>query len=270
VAGVYQAMLGQSSSATSGLAINSLVEQGATTLAELNDGYRYARTRCGEMIVDLIRDDLVGQPVQVIVGEGKRKRVIQLNTPMQHPETGEVVMMNDVAQSVTKVTLSDVPSTPAYRQQMMQQLSQVVQALPPQAQAILAPAFVELSELPDRKAIADQMRMALGIPDVDDSQEDPEKQQMMQQIQQYEQAIQQMQQAPQMLAAQAKQAEIELKQAELQMKAQSQQFSDQKTQAETQKILADTELAGQKTALEVESAVIHNRKAMLESELESI
>jgi len=270
VAGVYQAMLGQSSSATSGLAINSLVEQGTTTLAELNDGYRYARTRCGEMIVDLIRDDLVGQPVQVIVGEGKRKRVIQLNTPMQHPETGEVVMMNDVAKSVTKVTLSDVPSTPAYRQQMMQQLSQVVQALPPQAQAILAPAFVELSELPDRKAIADQMRMALGIPDVDDSQEDPEKQQMMQQIQQYEQAIQQMQQAPQMLAAQAKQAEIELKQAELQMKAQSQQFSDQKTQAETQKILVDTELAGQKTALEVESAVIHNRKAMLESELESI
>ncbi|MEY4932835.1 MAG: hypothetical protein RLZZ403_1155, partial [Pseudomonadota bacterium] len=270
VAGVYQSMLGQNSNATSGMAINSLVEQGTTTLAELNDGYRYARTLCGEMIVDLIRDDLVGQPVQVIVGEGKRKRAIQLNTPMQDPETGEVVMMNDVAKSVTKVTLSDVPSTPAYRQQMMQQLSQVVQALPPQAQAVLAPAFVELSELPDRKAIADQMRMALGIPDVDDNQQDPEKQQMMQQIQQYEQAIQELQQAPQMLSAQAKQAEIELKQAELQMKAQSQQFSDEKTQAETQKILVDTELAGHKAVLDMQGAEINNRRNLLESELEGI
>ena len=38
--GIHKTMMGQQSGATSGLAINSLVEQGLNTLAEINDNYR--------------------------------------------------------------------------------------------------------------------------------------------------------------------------------------------------------------------------------------
>ncbi|MDF5372205.1 portal protein, partial [Vibrio parahaemolyticus] len=61
VAGIYNAMLGQDSSATSGVAINSLVEQGATTLAEINDNYHYSRTRVADLLMAYLIEDLAKQ-----------------------------------------------------------------------------------------------------------------------------------------------------------------------------------------------------------------
>ncbi|TQQ18553.1 portal protein, partial [Vibrio cholerae] len=45
--GVYGAFLGQESNATSGIAIANLVEQGATTLAEINDNYNFGSQLLG-------------------------------------------------------------------------------------------------------------------------------------------------------------------------------------------------------------------------------
>ena len=278
VTGIHNAMMGSDSQAKSGLAINSLVEQGTTTLAELSDNYRYSRRMVGEMLVDMIREDM-REPMQIIVGEGKRKRPIQLNVPVQNPETGMPELMNDVGRSQVKVALEDVPSTPSYRAQQMTMLTQVIQAMPPEAQAIMAPAFVELSELPNRQELADQMRQMMGIQSGEEEQ-DPEKQQMMQQLQQYEQAIQQLQQAPQMIAAQTKQAELELKAQDQQIRSQQAEVDMQKTMAEIEKIQAETartavdiEMSGldaERRMIDNEGAVIGNRKAMLESELEGM
>lgn len=278
VSGIHNALMGSDSKATSGLAINSLVEQGTTTLAELSDNYRYSRRMVGEMLVDMIREDM-REPTQIVVGEGKRKRVIQLNVPVQNPETGALEVMNDVGRSQVKVALEDVPSTPSYRAQQMTMLTQVIQAMPPEAQAIMAPAFVELSELPNRQELADQMRQMLGL-QTGEEEMDPEKQQMMQQLQQAEQAIQQLQQAPQMITAQAKQAELELKAQDHQIKAQQADIQNQKTMAEIEKIQAETaktavdiEMSGldaERRMIDMDSATINNRKAMLESELEAM
>lgn len=268
-AGVYQAMLGNNSSASSGLAINSLVEQGTTTLAEINDNYRYSRRMVGEMLVDLIRDDLVGKPVQVAVGEGRRKRVVMLNQPVQDAQSGQVAMTNDVGRSRVKVALEDVPSTPAYRAQQMTMLTQVMASLPDQAKLLLTPSFIEMSELPNRIEVSEQLRSMLGLGGAEgDEPVDPEKQQLMQQLQQAQQAVEQLQQAPQLLAAQAKQAEIELKSQALQLQAREAEVQAAKTLAETRKITVETELAGSRAALEREGAAIRNHKEALESELE--
>jgi hypothetical protein len=274
-AGVYQAMLGQDSSATSGLAINSLVEQGTTTLAEINDNYRYSRRMVGEMLVDMIRDDMVGKPVQVVVGEGKRKLTIILNQPVQDPETGVPTVVNDVSRTEVKVALEDVPSTPAYRAQQMTMLTQVMSSLPDQAKMLLTPSFIEMSELPNRIEVSEQLRSMLGMQSEGD--EDPEKAQMMQQLQQAEQAIQQLQQAPQMITAQAKQAEIELKAQDQQIRAQQAQVDMQKTQAEIAKIQAETDKTVTDAALGTERHVIdmqgrdlQNRQAALASELDQV
>ena len=45
--GIHKAMQGQQSGASSGLAINSLVEQGLNTLGEINDNFRFARRMVG-------------------------------------------------------------------------------------------------------------------------------------------------------------------------------------------------------------------------------
>ncbi|ELA5319435.1 portal protein, partial [Salmonella enterica subsp. enterica serovar Newport] len=48
--GVYAAFLGQNSNASSGVAISNLVEQGGTTLAEINDNYQFACQQVGRLL----------------------------------------------------------------------------------------------------------------------------------------------------------------------------------------------------------------------------
>ena len=164
-AGVYQAMLGdkQPGGANSGVAINSLVEQGTTTLAEINDNYRYGRALVGEMLVSLLREDLGQEPAVVNVESrfGQPAKAIQLNEPKL--VQGVQMLNNDVQRSLVKVALEDVPSTPSYRAQQMWYLTEMAKSMPPQIQAFVFPFVLEASEMPHRREIANQVRKALGI-----------------------------------------------------------------------------------------------------------
>jgi len=242
--GVYQAMLGDKSNASSGLAINSLVEQGMTTLAEINDNYRYSRHMVGEMMVDMIRDDLVGKPIQIVVGEGSVKRTVILNNPVRNQD-GSITIQNDVASSNVKVALEDVPATPAYRMQQLQMLTDIVRAMPPQAQATLAPTFIEMSDLPERQQLADQVKQSLGLQQTDPGQ-DPQIAALQQKLQQAEQAIEQLKSAPQTVQAQARAQEAQINarkaKAEIAMDQQLTAAQIAKIEAETQKIRLENEL----------------------------
>lgn len=164
-AGIYQAMLGnkQPGGANSGIAINSLVEQGTTTLAEINDNYRFARRLAGEMLIELIKEDLGSEPAVVNVDEkfGTGKKKIKLNDPSQ--THGIDMLTNDVQRAMVKVALEDVPSTPTYRAQQLMQLTEMTKSMPPQIQQFVVPFILESSEMPHRREIADQVRSALGI-----------------------------------------------------------------------------------------------------------
>lgn len=164
-AGIYQAMLGdkQPGGANSGIAINSLVEQGTTTLAEINDNYRFARRMVGEHLIELIREDLGSEPAVVNVDAkfGTKKRPITLNSPSV--KNGIQMLDNDVQRSMFKVALEDVPSTPTYRAQQLMMLTEMTKAMPPQIQAFIVPFILEASEMPHRREVADQVRQALGI-----------------------------------------------------------------------------------------------------------
>lgn len=167
--GIYQAMLGdKQAGVSSGIAINSLVEQGTTTLAEINDNYRYGRRMVGEALVELLREDLGIEPAVVNVDEkfGRKKKKIGLNQPTVR--NGIQVLDNDVQRSLVKVALEDVPSTPTYRAQQLMMLTEMTKAMPPQIQAFVVPFILESSEMPHRREIADQVRKALGMGDAQD------------------------------------------------------------------------------------------------------
>ena len=93
-AGVYAAMMGQNSNASSGLAIQSLVEQGVTTLAKINDNYRVARRGVGNALLDLIKEDLTSQ-AEILVDNGTAKRKVVVNIPRRDPVTGQEYKEND-------------------------------------------------------------------------------------------------------------------------------------------------------------------------------
>lgn len=179
--GIHKAMQGQTSAANSGLAINSLIEQGLNTLAEINDNFRYSRRLVGEMLFELVKESMGGKPTNVIIGEGQQKKTITLNQMGQDPETGQMVCVNDVAKVRAKVVLDDVPSTPTYRMQQLQMLTEITKSLPPNLQGAMADIVVEATDLPKRHIVADRIRTAAGIVD-------PEQQKAAQEAQQAQQA----------------------------------------------------------------------------------
>jgi hypothetical protein len=182
VGGVYRAMLGASTQASSGVAINNLVEQGSTVLAEPNDNFRYGRRLVGQQILSFIVADMVGKPQQVAVQEGAKKKMVYFN---QRDERG--VIRNDIATAAVKVVLEDIPATPTFRAQQLASFTELVQSAPPEYQAVLYPAMVELSDVPNRHQLADQLRQVAGLGGP--SPEMMQMQQQMQQMQQEGQAI---------------------------------------------------------------------------------
>jgi hypothetical protein len=183
VPGVYSTQLGNApAGVTSGIAINSLVEQGQVAMGELNDNYGLARNSVFEALLDLCAEDMLEPNMQVPIGAGDSRRVVVLNTfaPVVDPQSGQPVVgqdgqpaldksqpINQVKDMCLNVGLAEVPSSPAYQMQASQQLGDMVRALAgmPQA-AVLVPAWVENTQAlgPSRKQLADDMRRMSGLP----------------------------------------------------------------------------------------------------------
>lgn len=186
--GIHKAMMGQSSQSSSGLAINSLIDQGLTTLAEINDNFAFGRRMVGELLFSLLQEDLNGVPVPVKLGSGSSERIVVLNQRVVDPQTGQPAIINDVSKLQGRIVLDDVKSTSTYRMQVMTQLTEITKSLPPQAQGAMADLWVEASDLPGKQIVIDRLRSILKLPD--DSPQG--KQQAQQQAQQQEQQQQQM------------------------------------------------------------------------------
>lgn len=249
VSGIYRAMLGQSTEASSGVAINNLVEQGSTVLAEPNDNFRYARRLVGEQLLSFVKQDLIGKPTQIAVQQGSQKKVVWINREVMTPQ-GPVIQ-NDIASAMVKVVLEDIPSTPSFRAQQLQAFSQIVQGAPPPYQAVLYPIMLELSDVPNRHEVADQLRKVGGVP----GPMTPEQEQQQAQAAQQQQAIQM--QAVQ-LDLQAKQAQVDKLQAEIQKLQADAQSQVQIAQLQVQVAQLRAQLSDKSEALSIQAEQVHS------------
>ncbi|HCM0785610.1 portal protein [Vibrio sp. 2026] len=239
VAGIYNAMLGQDSSATSGVAINSLVEQGATTLAEINDNYHYSRTRVADLLMAYLIEDLAKQSniaVTVNKQDAHKRKVIHLNVT-----NDDGTVTNDVKRWKGHIAQAPIQQTATFRAQMAQQLTALVAQLPPQIQMATLDMVIELMDVPNKQEILNRIRQTLNIPKAPEDMT-PEEQAAMQEEQrkQQEMAEIQMQQLQNEVAlGAAKVEELQAKIAKLQRDAESQDVKDNKVEAETAKVLQE-------------------------------
>ena len=214
-AGVYQSMLGKADFAgQSGLAINSLVEQGSTTLAELNDNYRAARKQVGTLLLSLVKEDIGSSPYKVIVESNGTRRSVVLNQPVQDA-SGNYYLTNDVAATAMTVDLEDVPDTPSFRMQQMTMLTEVVKSLPPEVQPLLADFMLRATDLPFRHEAADRVSAALGLNRQDNGATTAQQQAAEQQAQLAQQQMQ-LQLAEQAARVQKAQADAEAARVKIQ------------------------------------------------------
>ncbi|PSV11662.1 portal protein [Photobacterium kishitanii] len=240
VMGVSPSFLGQDDGAKSGIAIANIVEQGATTLAEINDNYRFACQLVGELILGYVIEDLKSKRNKTVVvnRDDKMKR----KTVVINEETNDG-MNNDISRLRSHIALAPVQQTSAYKSQLAERMMQMTSQLPPEVQSAVIDLVLELSDVPNKAEFMDRVRDALGVgKDVEDMT--PEEQQAAEAQAQQEQE----QQALMMreLAAKVDKLEAEAQRtAALANKesvvADSQRYANAKTQAETGKILTEME-----------------------------
>ncbi|EHF31157.1 hypothetical protein EUDG_00708 [Escherichia coli O104:H4 str. 04-8351] len=211
--GVYSAFLGQDSNASSGVAISNLVEQGATTLAEINDNYQFACQQVGRLLLAYLLDGLKKRRNHAVVinrDDRQRRQTIVLNA---EGDNGELT--NDISRLNTHIALAPVQQTPAFKAQLAQRMSEVIQGLPPQVQAVVLDLWVNLLDVPQKQEFVERIRAALGTPKSPDEMT-PEEQQAAQQ----QQAQQQQQEELQMREMAGRVAKLEAEAARAQAAAQ--------------------------------------------------
>ncbi|HEI6853036.1 TPA: portal protein [Yersinia enterocolitica] len=237
--GVYSAFLGQDSNASSGVAISNLVEQGATTLAEINDNYQFACQQVGQLLLCYLLEELTKRrnyPVVINRDDPRKRKEVVLNAA---EEAGR--MNNDVSRLRAHIALAPIQQTPAYKSQLAQRLSEVIVGLPPQIQVSVLDMWVELLDLPNKQEFVERIRSALGTPKSPDEMT-PEEQQAAQQEQQLQQQQQEL--AMRELAAKVDRLEAEAKRIHAQAEreatlANGQRFNDAYTQAKTGQVLQE-------------------------------
>lgn len=215
------AFSGRRGTANSGVQEQTQVDQANQSLAHMMGNQKRARTQVGEMLVAMIVQD-IGSSQHAVVIEGDDvtpARTVVLNKPEADPLTGVPYLSNDLQRTMLQVGLQDVPSSPTYRGQQLNALSESIKSLPPQYQAAAMPFLASLMDVPFKRALVEALRNAAA-------QESPE---------QVEQRIQK-----DVADALAK-AGNDLKARELDMK-------ERKTEAEIRKLMADAVQVGVQAA----------------------
>lgn len=210
------AFSGRRGTATSGVQEQTQVEQANQSLAHMMGNFKRGRTQVGELLMSMLVQDL-GREEQSIVIEGdavRADRTVVINKP-ETDEHGYPYLSNDLQRTRLMVALEDVPSSPTYRGQQLNAMSEVVKAMPPQFQAVCMPLMASLLDVPFKKELVEAIRAAGG-------QETPE---------QVEQRIKEK------VAEALKLAGHELKARELDMK-------DRLTEAQIKDIVAGAVLKG--------------------------
>lgn len=265
--GVYGAFLGQESNASSGVAIANLVEQGATTLAEINDNYNFGSQMLGELLLCYILIDLKAhknRPIVINRDDKRKRKTVVIN------EVGDDgLVSNDITRLRAHIALAPIQQTAAYKSQLAERMMMITSQLPPEVQMTVIDLVLELSDIPNKEEFMERVRGALNVPkDPEDMTE--EEQAAMQAEQQQQQQIQQEQLELSMREMAAKVSKLESEAKNIAAKAEreakmtdSQRYDDAKTVAETKRITTEIEQLNQELSV-VQSQMLQSIEGMID------
>lgn len=242
VSNVFKEQLGKGGGADSGIAISQLIEQGTTALASLNAHGAYARSRTGQQLFTLIKEDIGTKETEVVVEKGNiSKKRVKLNERKYDAERNITYRDNDVQLTKAKVVLDSVPASASFRQYQLREIVSMVKQLPENLQGPLARMVIDASDVPHKDEMIKTINETLGISDPDGMS--PEEQAAYQQKAEIADMMQQLEVSMAQLAAER--ADLE----------------NRKVDAETEKIEAETD----KTKAEAVETVADTNKTRVEA-----
>lgn len=156
--GINNSFGGRNVEQQSGIAIASLAELSATTLAEVNANYQVSRQRLGHLVLAHLIQDIGTSPKQVAIRKsaGTLAKIISLNE-----NTGDGIN-NALVKARMQITLSDVTTTAGYRAQNQEQMMRIYQVSPPDVQAKLINYIIAESPMPKRHEFLEDLMKNSG------------------------------------------------------------------------------------------------------------
>lgn len=162
--GVTRENTGQDSNAASGKAILAKQQQGAVTTAELFDNYRMSIQFSGQKLLSICEQYMTMPKVFRILGpngaaQWERINQVSVNDAMQ------AVFENDITRHSADFVVDEMDYRETVRMAMADQLFELLGRMDPQVSLQLMDAAVELTDLPNKGALAARIRAISGQPE---------------------------------------------------------------------------------------------------------
>jgi hypothetical protein len=229
VGGVTDELLGRTTNAVSGIAVEKRQEQGSLATSKFFDNLRLAVQMHGEIELSLIEQYVTDEKSFRITNQRGTPEFISVNDGL--PE-------NDIARTKADFVISEAEWRATMRQAAVDQLTEMLVKMPPQVAIVILDLLVESMDIPNRDEIVKRIRAINGMRDPDATEVTPEE--AAQEQQKAEAAA---------LQARAALAEVGLKEAQ----AKKAEAEAGRTSALKTKDAMDAALAGMQAATAVVS-----------------
>jgi hypothetical protein len=167
VGGVTDELLGRSTNAVSGIAVQRRQEQGSVATNKLFDNLRLAVQLQGELELSLIEQYVTAEKQFRITNERGTPEFLTVNDGL--PE-------NDITRTKADFVISEAEWRATMREAAAQQLSDMIAKMPPQIAIVLLDLVVESMDLPNRDELVKRIRQVNGMRDPDATEMTPEEQ----------------------------------------------------------------------------------------------
>ncbi len=181
--GVTDELLGRTTNAVSGVAVEKRQEQGSLATSKLFDNLRLAVQMQGELELSLME--------QFVTDEKQFRITNQRGTP-EFVAMNDGLPENDVTRTKADFVISEADWRATMRQAALDQLTEMMMKMPPQVALVMLDLVVESMDLPNRDEIVKRIRALNGQRDPDATELTPEEQQQMAQKAKEQQAQEEM------------------------------------------------------------------------------
>ena len=162
---VSDSFQGVAPASMSGTAMSSMIEQTVQGLAGMTDNFLYSRRQVGDLLLAMIIEDIGDKQEKVIVKGNllKGDTEIVLNMPVTD-ENGIEYLDNDIQRTMVKVDIEEVPSTPSFRAQQLQSLTEAFKSTTTEVQMVALPHLLQLMDIPDKEDIVSAVKQLTSVP----------------------------------------------------------------------------------------------------------